>query len=86
MDGRLNTETTGKGNELAEPLLEPSLNRNDELHSVFGHDKSLEIKPYLGLPSGNCPLLFYAGDGVSDLSAASQTHVLFAKEGLGEFS
>ncbi|BAE56561.1 unnamed protein product [Aspergillus oryzae RIB40] len=50
--------------------------------SAFGHDKSLEIKPYFGLPSGNCPLLFYAGDGVSDLSAASQTHVLFAKEGL----
>lgn len=86
VDGGLNTVTTGKGNTFAELLSESSLNRNDELYSAFGHDKSLEIKPYFGLPGGNCPLLFYAGDGVSDLSAASQTHVLFAKEGLGEFS
>ncbi|KAE8382368.1 putative phosphoserine phosphatase [Aspergillus bertholletiae] len=50
--------------------------------SAFGHDKSLEIKPYIGLPGENCPVLFYAGDGVSDLSAASQTDILFAKEGL----
>ncbi|KAL4867190.1 hypothetical protein BDV12DRAFT_198400 [Aspergillus spectabilis] len=50
--------------------------------STFGHDKSLEIKPYGVLPSEQRPLLLYAGDGVSDLSAASETHILFAKEGL----
>lgn len=29
--------------------------------------------------------MFYAGDGVSDLSAARETDLLFAKEGCGEF-
>lgn len=28
--------------------------------------------------------MFYAGDGVSDLSAARETNLLFAKEGRGE--
>ncbi|KAL1955736.1 hypothetical protein VTO42DRAFT_8134 [Malbranchea cinnamomea] len=50
---------------------------HDDSH--FGHDKSLEIKPYAALP--NRPTLLYAGDGVSDLSAASQTDLLFAKKG-----
>ncbi|KAB8072712.1 HAD-like domain-containing protein [Aspergillus leporis] len=50
--------------------------------STFGHDKSLEIKPYVALPDGQRPVLLFAGDGVSDLSAASETHILFAKEGL----
>lgn len=47
--------------------------------SDFGHDKSLAIKPYAELP--NRPTLLYAGDGVSDLSAAKETDLLFAKEG-----
>ncbi|GAD97828.1 conserved hypothetical protein [Paecilomyces variotii No. 5] len=49
--------------------------------SSFGHDKSLEIKPYAALPRGQRPTLLYAGDGVSDLSAARETDLLFAKEG-----
>ncbi|PGH27768.1 hypothetical protein AJ80_00556 [Polytolypa hystricis UAMH7299] len=49
--------------------------------SGFGHDKSIEIRPYADLPEGERPVLLYAGDGVSDLSAASQTDLLFAKKG-----
>ncbi|RKF54119.1 Pdp3-interacting factor 1 [Golovinomyces cichoracearum] len=52
---------------------------HDESH--FGHDKSLEIRPYASLPSDQRPTLFYAGDGVSDLSAAKETDLLFAKQG-----
>ncbi|KAJ5898997.1 hypothetical protein N7495_003741 [Penicillium taxi] len=51
----------------------------DESH--FGHDKSLEIKPYAALPEGERPTMLYAGDGVSDLSAAAETDLLYAKEG-----
>ncbi|KAK3294246.1 HAD-like domain-containing protein [Chaetomium fimeti] len=47
--------------------------------SGFGHDKSLEIRPYARLEER--PVLFYAGDGVSDLSAAKETDLLFAKSG-----
>lgn len=54
------------------------------LSSHFGHDKSLEIKPYAALPDGERPILLYAGDGVSDLSAAAETNLLFAKEGKGK--
>ncbi|KAG9251928.1 phosphoserine phosphatase [Emericellopsis atlantica] len=43
----------------------------------FGHDKSLEIRKYSGLEGR--PTMFYAGDGVSDLSAAKETDLLFAK-------
>lgn len=50
--------------------------------SVFGHDKSIEIRKYSSLPSR--PVLFYAGDGVSDLSAAKETDLLFAKADKGE--
>lgn len=50
--------------------------------SGFGHDKSLEIRPYAALPER--PIMFYAGDGVSDLSAAKETDLLFAKAGRGE--
>jgi 2-hydroxy-3-keto-5-methylthiopentenyl-1-phosphate phosphatase len=53
--------------------------------SHFGHDKSLEIKPYAALPKGERPILLYAGDGVSDLSAAAETDLLFAKKGKGMF-
>ncbi|KAF7592187.1 hypothetical protein BBP40_000528 [Aspergillus hancockii] len=52
---------------------------HDESH--FGHDKSLEIKPYAALPDSVRPTLLYAGDGVSDLSAAEETDLLFAKKG-----
>ncbi|KAL6862911.1 hypothetical protein ACO1O0_003154 [Amphichorda felina] len=45
--------------------------------SVHGHDKSIEIRKYSSLP--NRPTMFYAGDGVSDLSAAKETDLLFAK-------
>lgn len=45
----------------------------------FGHDKSLAIKPYSS--KSPRPTLFYCGDGVSDLSAAKETDLLFAKEG-----
>lgn len=54
---------------------------HDDSH--FGHDKSLEIKPYAALPDNVRPTLLYAGDGVSDLSAASETDLLFAKKGRG---
>jgi len=49
--------------------------------SGFGHDKSLTIRPYAELSADNRPTMFYAGDGVSDLSAAKETDLLFAKEG-----
>ncbi|WPH04440.1 putative phosphatase [Acrodontium crateriforme] len=49
--------------------------------SGFGHDKSLTLRPYANLPAGERPVMFYAGDGVSDLSAAKETDLLFAKEG-----
>jgi 2-hydroxy-3-keto-5-methylthiopentenyl-1-phosphate phosphatase len=51
--------------------------------SGFGHDKSLEIRQYSRLPAEERPVLFYAGDGVSDLSAAKETDLLFAKAGRG---
>ncbi|RMZ75924.1 hypothetical protein DV738_g5212, partial [Chaetothyriales sp. CBS 135597] len=53
--------------------------------SDFGHDKSRAIRPYAEhiakLPLDQRPTLLYAGDGVSDLSAARETDLLFAKEG-----
>lgn len=50
--------------------------------SVHGHDKSIEIRKYSSLP--NRPVMFYAGDGVSDLSAAKETDLLFAKADKGK--
>ncbi|KAK9447554.1 HAD-like domain-containing protein [Limtongia smithiae] len=47
--------------------------------SDFGHDKSRCIKPFAELPDDARPMLFYCGDGVSDLSAARETDLLFAK-------
>ncbi|OAA48450.1 phosphoserine phosphatase [Metarhizium rileyi] len=47
--------------------------------SIHGHDKSIEIRKYSSLPDR--PTMFYAGDGVSDLSAAKETDLLFAKAG-----
>ena len=52
--------------------------------SGFGHDKSLTIRPYAQLPPDQRPTMFYAGDGVSDLSAARETDLLFAKKGRGK--
>lgn len=52
---------------------------HDDTH--FGHDKSIEIRPYAALPDDQRPTMFYAGDGVSDLSAAKETDLLFAKKG-----
>lgn len=49
--------------------------------SEHGHDKSLEIRKYSSLASR--PVLFYAGDGVSDVSAARETDLLFAKADKG---
>lgn len=54
---------------------------HDESH--FGHDKSIEIRQYSALPESERPTMFYAGDGVSDLSAAKETDLLFAKKGHG---
>ncbi|KAJ3508804.1 hypothetical protein NLJ89_g5552 [Agrocybe chaxingu] len=45
--------------------------------SGFGHDKSQAILPYRRLPEP--PTLFFFGDGVSDISAASHADVLFVK-------
>ncbi|ROT42921.1 hypothetical protein SODALDRAFT_327088 [Sodiomyces alkalinus F11] len=47
--------------------------------SIHGHDKSIEIRKYSSLPDR--PVMLYAGDGVSDLSAAKETDLLFAKAG-----
>lgn len=52
--------------------------------SIHGHDKSTEIRKYSSLPDR--PTLFYAGDGVSDLSAAKETDLLFAKAGKGKLN
>ncbi|KAF2129372.1 hypothetical protein P153DRAFT_340160 [Dothidotthia symphoricarpi CBS 119687] len=49
--------------------------------SGFGHDKSVELRKYSSLPADKRPVLFYSGDGVSDLSAARETDLLFAKKG-----
>ena len=51
--------------------------------SDFGHDKSLTLRPYAQLPADIRPTMFYAGDGVSDLSAARESDLLFAKKGKG---
>ncbi|KIH86557.1 hypothetical protein SPBR_08648 [Sporothrix brasiliensis 5110] len=55
--------------------------------SSFGHDKSIEIRKYSRNADGSVtaaserPVIFYAGDGVSDLSAARETDLMFAKAG-----
>jgi hypothetical protein len=51
------------------------------LTTDFGHDKSKAIKPYAALPADHRPILVYCGDGVSDISAARETDLLFAKKG-----
>lgn len=50
----------------------------------FGHDKSIEIKKIINYKKqvdNSKTHFFYCGDGVSDLSAARETELLFAKKG-----
>ncbi|CAI1691629.1 hypothetical protein SEUBUCD646_0N03060 [Saccharomyces eubayanus] len=55
--------------------------------SPFGHDKSRSIDAYKKKfesalkPGDERPVYFYCGDGVSDLSAAKECDLLFAKRG-----
>lgn len=70
---------------LVDPSLENDLG-NIELTNLKGHDKSLAIRPYRALPDSERPTMFYAGDGVSDFSAASETDLLFAKRGHGNLN
>jgi 2-hydroxy-3-keto-5-methylthiopentenyl-1-phosphate phosphatase len=53
----------------------------------FSHEKGLAIRPYaekIGeMPLEKRPTTFCAGDGVSDLSVARETDLLFAKSGRG---
>ena len=53
----------------------------------LGHDKELSIQEYretakLESEDGSIPLIVFIGDGVSDLPAARQADVLFARRGL----
>lgn len=52
-----------------------------------GHDKALSINEYkdaakIESEDGTIPMVIFIGDGVSDLAAASQADVLFARRGL----
>lgn len=83
-DGKLNITTIGEFDRIAERYVyDTGAVGSNGTHSHFGHDKSLAIKPYAALPPNERPILLYAGDGVSDLSAASETDLLFAKKGHG---
>lgn len=53
----------------------------------LGHDKAASIQEYRTIASsesedGSCPLIVFVGDGVSDLAAAGEADVLFARAGL----
>jgi 2,3-diketo-5-methylthio-1-phosphopentane phosphatase len=76
------TQTRAPGNSLEKPDGWTILFHDE---SGFGHDKSLTIRPYADaigkMPVSERPTLLYAGDGVSDLSAARETDLLFAREG-----
>lgn len=58
------------------------------LHDTpLGHDKAASIKEFRTTASsesedGSCPLVVFVGDGVSDLPAAREADVLFARKGL----
>ncbi|KAL7007939.1 hypothetical protein EMMF5_002588 [Cystobasidiomycetes sp. EMM_F5] len=47
--------------------------------SGFGHDKSKALREYSQLPAGSRPTIFFCGDGVSDMSAAGESDLLFVK-------
>jgi len=51
--------------------------------SVHGHDKRTSIRPWRtkGEVGKDRPIIFYAGDGTSDISVAKEVDVLFAKKG-----
>lgn len=56
-------------------------------NTPLGHDKAASIDEYRTIASsesedGSCPLIVFVGDGVSDLAAAGQAEVLFARAGL----
>jgi hypothetical protein len=53
----------------------------------LGHDKAASIQEYRTIASsesedGSVPLIIFVGDGVSDLAAAREADVLFARRGL----
>jgi 2-hydroxy-3-keto-5-methylthiopentenyl-1-phosphate phosphatase len=53
----------------------------------LGHDKAASIQEYRTIASsesedGSVPLIVFVGDGVSDLAAAREADVLFARRGL----
>ncbi|EWC46616.1 hypothetical protein DRE_04103 [Drechslerella stenobrocha 248] len=53
----------------------------------LGHDKAASIQEYKAIASsesedGSIPLIVFVGDGVSDLPAAREADVLFARRGL----
>lgn len=51
--------------------------------SELGHDKARSIREFKESAAGeNDPLIVFIGDGVSDLAAASQADILFARRGL----
>ncbi|KAF5100594.1 hypothetical protein DV451_002479 [Geotrichum candidum] len=50
--------------------------------SELGHDKAQSIQDYKDSCVGEIPLIVFIGDGVSDLAAAGQADVLFARQGL----
>lgn len=56
--------------------------------SIYGNDKGSVISPYAHYRDDEAeetkPILIFAGDGVSDLSAAKHTELLFAKEKQGK--
>ncbi|KAF2087866.1 hypothetical protein K490DRAFT_41044 [Saccharata proteae CBS 121410] len=61
----------------------PTWRHDNEL----GHDKALSINEYketakIASEDGTIPMIIFIGDGVSDLPAASQADVLFARRGL----
>lgn len=56
-------------------------------NTSLGHDKAASIQEYRTIASsesadGSCPLIVFIGDGVSDLAAAREADVLFARRGL----
>lgn len=51
-------------------------------NSELGHDKAKSIMEYKQSIKGEMPLIVFIGDGVSDLAAASQADILFARRGL----
>ncbi|TKX20594.1 Pdp3-interacting factor 1-like protein [Elsinoe australis] len=55
--------------------------------TALGHDKALSINEYkdtarLASEDGTIPMIVFIGDGVSDLPAAREADVLFARRGL----